>query len=84
LPIAINQVGSMFTIFFGVRAVRNKIDLNHLNIKLFKQFFLFMLERGIYIPQSPYEASFVSIAHEENNLLKASEAVLDFLKINYE
>jgi len=84
LLITINQIGSMFTIFFGSKNIRNKIDLNHLNNKLFKQFFLFMLEKGIYFPQSPYETSFVSIAHEEKSLLKTSEAILNFLKINYE
>jgi len=80
LPAALQQVGSMFTLFFGPRQVCSFADTEELDHDKFAQFFRFMLDRGIYIPPSPYEAWFVSSAHSEEHLQRTKEAILDFLK----
>jgi glutamate-1-semialdehyde 2,1-aminomutase len=75
----VNQQGSMFTIFFGVDQVSCKEDLIALDHETFRQFFIYLFERGIYISPSPYEACFVSKAHSFENLFKTRDAILDFV-----
>jgi glutamate-1-semialdehyde 2,1-aminomutase len=79
LPVCINQVGSMFTLFFGVNQVECQSDLQQCDFEMFKCFFLYLFERGVYIPQSPFEAAFISMAHTEAHLDKTSELISAFL-----
>ncbi len=81
LPCCLNQVGSMFTLFFGPRSVSNRSDLDHLDLNRFRSFFRFLFERNIYISPSPYEASFVSTAHTEEHIDYMREIIMDFLRI---
>lgn len=65
---AINRVGSMFTIFFGVQRVRNAGDARGSDLQRFKRFFHGMLRRGVYFPPSQFEAAFISLAHSDRDL----------------
>lgn len=76
----IQQVGSMFTLFFGRRQVKNVEEARQLDLERFSQFFRFMLSKGIYIPPLQQEAWFISMAHEEDNLFYARDTILDFFK----
>lgn len=76
------QTGSLFTLFFGVTRPTCKEDLAGLDRDRFLELFLFLRERGVYIPPSPYEAWFVSSAHTEEHLLKTRDLVLEFIKEN--
>jgi glutamate-1-semialdehyde 2,1-aminomutase len=76
----IQQVGSMFTLFFGLHEVNHKEDAVKLDERLFIKLFNFLFNRGIYIPPSQHEAWFVSSVHEEQNLIKTRDAIIDFLK----
>ena len=73
-------MGSMFTLFFGKRGVKNLDDALQVDSKMYAELFRFLLNEGIYIPPSPHEAWFVSSAHEETHLKATSEAILTFLK----
>jgi glutamate-1-semialdehyde 2,1-aminomutase len=64
----INRVGSMMTLFFGVDRVTNPDDSRKCDQKQFGRFFHGMLKRGIYLPPSPFEAMFVSLAHSSADL----------------
>jgi glutamate-1-semialdehyde 2,1-aminomutase len=75
----IHRVGSMFTLFFGVKEVRCKEDLKHLDEKLFAQFFRFLFQRGIYIPPSSHEAWFLSTAHTEEHKTYTARAICEFI-----
>ena len=79
-PVCLQQAGSMFTLFFGVRAVTKSEDLENLDHALFKQFFIHLFERGIYLSPSPREACFISSAHRWESLEKTRECILEFLK----
>jgi glutamate-1-semialdehyde 2,1-aminomutase len=79
----IQQMGSLFTLFFGKQEVRNMEDAKELNTKMFADFFRYMLARGIYLPPSQYEAWFVSQAHTEAHLQKTRDLVLEYLKENF-
>ncbi len=77
--LCIQRVGSMFTIFFGIKAVRNLQDTLKVDREHFAKFFRFLFERGVYIPPSPYEAWFISDAHTEANLQKTQALIMQFL-----
>ncbi len=80
LRATINRVGSMFTIFFGVDGVRNADEARRCDRGRFARFFHGMLNRGIYFPPSPFEAAFVSLAHQRSDLKKTLEVFEDWAK----
>lgn len=61
----VNQLGSMITVFFGVEQVRDYTSAVSCDTAMFARYFHGMLERGMYIPPSQFEAVFVSLAHGE-------------------
>lgn len=83
LPVCIQQVGSLFTLFFGRRSVTNHEEAQTLDISRFGRFFRYMFSQGIYIPPSQYESWFVSSMHSLEHLEKTRKAVLDFLEKDY-
>lgn len=68
VPVQINRVGSMITLFFNENPVYDFTTASASDAKHFIQFWKKMLEDGIYLPPSAYEAWFVSAAHEEKSL----------------
>lgn len=74
LSIHCNQVGSMFTIFFTDSKVEDYSTAKQSNTDTFARFFTLMLEQGIYLPPSQFEAIFVSLAHNKKDLEKTLEA----------
>ncbi|MBV8360646.1 MAG: glutamate-1-semialdehyde 2,1-aminomutase [Deltaproteobacteria bacterium] len=64
----INRAGSLLTLFFGVDCVGNANEARTADTAIFAKFFRAMLERGIYIPPSQFEAMFVSLAHTEADI----------------
>ncbi|MGD9762145.1 MAG: glutamate-1-semialdehyde 2,1-aminomutase [Candidatus Binatia bacterium] len=59
------RAGSMWTLFFGVDEVRDADQARQADTAAFARFFRAMLERGIYLPPSQFEAAFISLAHGE-------------------
>lgn len=76
----IQQVGSMFTLFFGKRAVNSMEEGSGLDTKRFAEFYKYMLEHGVYIPPCQHEAWFVSSAHTEEHLLKTRDIILAYFE----
>jgi len=71
----IQRVGSMWTLFFNDGGpVRNFADAKACDHAKFATFFHGMLERGIYLPPSGYEAAFVSLAHQPDDIERTVEA----------
>ena len=60
---SVQRVGSLLTLFFGVDGVRNFIDVSRTDTDAFASFFRAMIDRGVNLPPSQYEAWFVSLAH---------------------
>jgi glutamate-1-semialdehyde 2,1-aminomutase len=75
----INRVGSLVTMFLGVKEVREARDARGADTALFARFFQAMLERGIYLPPSQFEAMFVSLAHSESDIDRTIVAVRESL-----
>lgn len=75
----INRIGSLLTIFLGVDQVANADEARAADTAAFTRFFHGMLERGIYLPPSQFEAMFVSLAHGESEIdatISAARAAL--------
>ncbi|WP_375433669.1 glutamate-1-semialdehyde 2,1-aminomutase [uncultured Hymenobacter sp.] len=62
LNYTVNQVGSMFSVFFTDRPVNNLADAKHSDTEAFGRYFRAMLQRSIYLAPAQYEALFVSTA----------------------
>ena len=70
IPITVQRVGSMITVFFTDKPVKNLGDASTSDHDRFAKFFNFMLKNGIHLPPSGYETWFVSTAHEESVIRK--------------
>src|SRR6202162_498886 len=68
VPGQVNVAGSLLTLFFCERPVRNYDDAKKSDTAKFGKFFQEMLERGIFLPPSQYEALFVSAAHTDADI----------------
>lgn len=80
IPLTVNRVGSILSGFFTERPVNNFDDVQTTDIALFKRFFAGLLEAGVYIAPSAYEAMFVGAAHTQQHIEKTVEAVYNVLK----
>lgn len=74
----INNLGSMISVFFGDKPVKQFSDAAATDIALFNRFFHHMLKQGIYLPPSAYETWFLSYALQPNDLDRTFEAVRKF------
>lgn len=69
IPFTTNQVGGMFGLFFTeVKNVENFAQVSAGNVQRFNEFFHAMLDRGVYLAPSAYEAGFVSAAHSNDDI----------------
>jgi glutamate-1-semialdehyde 2,1-aminomutase len=74
LPLTMNRVGSMSTLFFTPDRVTDFCSAVKSDTKRFGTYFRKMLESGIYLAPSQYEAGFVSIAHTSDDVAKTVAA----------
>lgn len=75
----VNQIGSMFTLFFTEKRVENFNDAKTSDLNKFGQYFRGMLLRGVYLPPSQFESWFLSDAIGEIELEKIITASWDTL-----
>ncbi len=82
--VQVNRVASMLTVFFSAEPVFDAASARKCDAKRFGRFFHAMLERGIYLPPSQFEAAFVSVAHSvedvELTIAAAKEAFAEAMK----
>ena len=64
VPFAVDSVGGMFGFYFADQVPTTYEAVTKTNIEAFKKFFHFMLDEGVYLAPSAYEAGFTSIAHD--------------------
>jgi glutamate-1-semialdehyde 2,1-aminomutase len=72
--VTVNRVGSMFTFFFTPGPVTDWESAKVSDTARFGRFFRAMLERGIYLAPSQFEAAFLSAAHSEEDVTRTIEA----------
>lgn len=76
--VTVNRVGSMFTFFFTDKPVTDWESAKQCDTARFGEFFRHMLERGVYLAPSQFEAGFVGLAHEDADIEATREAARQF------
>ncbi|HSB19998.1 MAG TPA: glutamate-1-semialdehyde 2,1-aminomutase [Anaeromyxobacteraceae bacterium] len=74
VPVQVNRVGSMLTVFFAGDPVHDAASARRSDTRRFGRFFHAMLERGVYLPPSQFEAAFVSLAHGSEDVEQTIDA----------
>ena len=64
IPFATDSVGGMFGMYFAKSVPTSYAEVTQTNVETFKRFFHAMLDAGVYLAPSAYEAGFTSIAHD--------------------
>lgn len=80
IPLAVNQVGAMGCIFFTEGPVTCFADVQKSDLELFRRYFLGMLDEGIYLAPSQFEAIFVSAVHTESDIDRTVDAARKVFK----
>ena len=81
IPAQINAMGSLATIFFAPGPVRNYADAKRSDTKRYAKFFREMLDRGILLAPSQFEAAFVSAAHTSRDIDRTLAAAHESLQV---
>jgi glutamate-1-semialdehyde 2,1-aminomutase len=80
IPVTVQRVGSMFTLFFQEGPVTNLEEAKRSDTARFARFFHAMLDAGVYWPPSQFEAAFLSAAHtsaDVEQVVKAAGRTLE-------
>lgn len=80
LPVQINRIGSQMTLFFNSNRVTDYQTALQSDRDRFSKFFLALLEQGVYLPPSQFEAFFLSTAHSPSDIEKTVEAAYRVFK----
>src|SRR3984957_13117747 len=81
IPAQINAIGSLSTVFFTPGPVRNYADAKRSDTKRYAKFFREMLDRGIFLAPSQFEAAFVSAAHTSQDIDRTLAAAHESLQV---
>jgi glutamate-1-semialdehyde 2,1-aminomutase len=81
VPLTTNRVGAMFGLFFTSEKVETYAQATACNIAAFNRFFHAMLDRGVFLAPSAYEAGFVSSAHDDAIVAATLDAAREAFKV---
>lgn len=76
----LQRVGSMMSLFFGTKKVLSKETIPEEHPRVFAEFFRFLFQKGIFLPPSPYESWFLSLAHSDEEIEYITSSILTFLE----
>jgi len=79
--VTVNRVGSMMTWFFTPAPVTDYDTARHSETGRFKRFFHAMIERGVYLPPSQFEALFVSAVHSDEDIARTVKAARESFEL---
>ena len=82
MPLQVNGIGSMFTVFFASQPVRDYASAKESDTKAFGKFFRGLLKRGIYFPPAQFEAAFLSVGHGLKEIEKTLKAIRQSLPVS--
>jgi len=74
VPVQVQRVGSMWTVFFSGRPVRSWDDADAVDRDAYARFFRGMISRGVLLPPSAFESAFLSLAHDDAIIGETVEA----------
>ena len=76
--VSVNQIGSLMSIFFTGDAVTDYESATHSDTKQYADYFGYLLERGIYVAPSQFEAMFLSDAHSKEDLERTIDVMREY------
>ena len=76
--VTVNRVGSMFTFFFTDQPVTDWESAKRCDVARFGKYFHWMLDRGVYLAPSQFEAGFVSAVHSEEDISRTVHTAQEF------
>jgi len=82
VPVTVNRVGSMVTLFFTAGPVTDYASAAKADTGRFAAYFRAMLDRGIYLPPSQFEAAFLSAAHTDDDAARILAAHGEALEVS--
>jgi len=74
IPMQVTQIGGLFGFFFTDHEIKSLDDVKNCNMSTFNRFFNAMLNAGVYLAPSAYEAGFMSSAHTEQDIADTLDA----------
>jgi glutamate-1-semialdehyde 2,1-aminomutase len=80
IPVQFNSIGSMFCGYFTDKPVHNLADAMHSDRDRFKKFFHGLLNEGVYLAPSQFEAGFISAAHTSEDIENTVKAAAKIMK----
>jgi glutamate-1-semialdehyde 2,1-aminomutase len=80
VPVQFNRVGSMWTLFFTETPVTDLDTAKTSDVKRFGRFFWEMMDRGVYLPCSQFEAAFTCAAMTTEHISQTIQAATESLK----
>jgi glutamate-1-semialdehyde 2,1-aminomutase len=80
VPIQVQRIGSMVSVFFTPRIVENFEEANRTDKALFARLYHEMLKRGFYLPPSALEAWFFTLSHSEDDIDRTLDAFVESLR----
>jgi len=81
VPLTVNRVGSMLTAFFTDGPVTDYASAKRSDTARYARYFHAMLERGVFLAPSQFEAAFVSLAHSEEDLEVTASACREAMAV---
>jgi glutamate-1-semialdehyde 2,1-aminomutase len=76
----VRRVGAMLTLFMTNRGVRDFSDAKSCDTERYAEYFRHLLERGIYVAPSQFEAMFLSLAHSDDDIDRTVEAAGELVR----
>jgi glutamate-1-semialdehyde 2,1-aminomutase len=80
VPACVQRVGSMLSLFLRAAPVTDFASARLSDLEAFGRFFSGMLEQGVYLAPSPFEAWFVSLAHSRKDIARTVDAARNVMK----
>jgi glutamate-1-semialdehyde 2,1-aminomutase len=81
VPVRINRAGSLLTMFFTNEPVTNFDSVKRSDTARYAAYFRSMLDRGVFLAPSPFEAMFLSAAHTDEDISETIEAAQEALAL---
>ena len=78
IPVQINRMGSMISVHFSNNAVTDFASAADCDMEMFKKYFHFNLDNGVYLPPSPFESWFLNNALSDDDVQKIIDVAKDF------
>ncbi|MGN1412601.1 MAG: glutamate-1-semialdehyde 2,1-aminomutase [Oscillospiraceae bacterium] len=79
--VQVNQIGSLMSVFFTDNPVNDYVSSMKSDISRFSKYFNYMLDNGIYVAPSQFEAMFISNAHTDEDIQKTVKVIENFAKL---